>query len=151
MTTYTATCTRSGNWWSITVPELPGVFTQARRLDQVEAMARDAIAVLLDVSPKSFDIEIHPDVPSEVTTARRARAKLAEAEQSAEQATLKAAKALLEKGYTVRDAGSLLGISPQRVSQLTTQKQAAKPKPKVRKVPQRSAKRVSGSKQRVAA
>jgi len=46
---YRVRAVRSGNWWSITVPELPGVFSQARRLDQVEAMAREAIAMMLDV------------------------------------------------------------------------------------------------------
>lgn len=146
-TTYTASCTRSGKWWAITVPELPGVFSQARRLDQVEAMTRDAIATLLDVAPESFEIEVRPEVPEAVATARQARAKLAEAEQSAEQATTAAVQALVEQGYTVRDAGSLLGISPQRVSQLT----AAKPKPVPRSGEYRPKKLRSGSKGRAAA
>ena len=120
MTEYTAECVRSGNWWAITVPQIPGVFSQARRLDQVEAMAREAIALMLDVPPTSFDIEVKPALPSEVVVARRARTALQQAEKSAEQATKSAVKALLEQGYTVRDAGKLLGISPQRVSQLTT-------------------------------
>ena len=46
---YRVRAVRSGNWWSITVPELPGVFAQARRLDQVETMAREAIAMMLDI------------------------------------------------------------------------------------------------------
>lgn len=46
---YRVRAVRSGGWWAITVPELPGVFSQARRLDQVEPMAREAIAFLLDV------------------------------------------------------------------------------------------------------
>ena len=53
---YTARCERSGRWWAVHVPEINGVRTQARRLDQVEAMARDAIAGALDVPPDSFDI-----------------------------------------------------------------------------------------------
>ncbi|WP_329109020.1 type II toxin-antitoxin system HicB family antitoxin [Micromonospora sp. NBC_01699] len=139
MATYTATCTRTDNWWAITVAELPGVFSQARRLDQVEAMARDAIAALLDVSPESFDIEVRPEVPGEVNAARRARARLVEAERSAEEATVEAARKLLAEGYTVRDAGKLLGISPQRVSQLTASKT------KLRKVGQRGGKPATGS------
>jgi hypothetical protein len=85
-------------------------------------------------------------VPGEVTKARRARAKLVEAEQSAEKATVEAAKALVAKGYTVRDAGKLLGISPQRVSQLTASKTV-----NTRKVGQRGAKPRPRSGQRVAA
>ncbi|WP_405105727.1 hypothetical protein OG559_19495 [Micromonospora sp. NBC_01405] len=34
---------RSGNWWSISVPGLRGVHSQARRLDQVEDMAREYV------------------------------------------------------------------------------------------------------------
>ncbi|MBF9130202.1 type II toxin-antitoxin system HicB family antitoxin [Plantactinospora sp. S1510] len=95
---YAVKCTRTGNWWAISVPDLRGVFSQARRLDQVEATARDAIALFLDVSPKSFGVAIQPEVPGEVTRARRACAKLVEAEQSAEKATVEAAKALVAKG-----------------------------------------------------
>ena len=40
---------RSGRWWAITVPEIGRVFSQARRLDQVEDRAREALALLLDI------------------------------------------------------------------------------------------------------
>lgn len=119
---YTATCVRSGDWWAITVPQIKGVFSQARRLDQVESMAREAIALMLDVAPDSFDVEIQPDLPQEVSRARKARTALREAEKSADQATTAAARTLLARGYTVRDVGALLGISPQRVSQLAPRK-----------------------------
>lgn len=55
-TRYTAVCRRAGDWWAIAVPEINGVHTQARRLDQVEHMAREAIALMLDVAPDSFDV-----------------------------------------------------------------------------------------------
>lgn len=95
---YTAKCVRSGDWWAITVPEIKGVFSQARRLDQVEAMTREAIALMLDVDPHSFDIEVQPELPQEVSRAREARSALRKAEQSAEEATVTAAQALLAKG-----------------------------------------------------
>ena len=31
---YTVEAIRSGNWWAITVPEIKGFFSQARRLDR---------------------------------------------------------------------------------------------------------------------
>lgn len=140
MTKYTAICVRSGNWWAISVPEIRGVHSQARRLDKVEAMAREAIALMLDVKPNSFEVEVRPEVPSVVARARQARAAQRQAEQSAEAATLNAARELLGKGYTVRDAGALLGISPQRISQLTG-------KATVRKAaPRRSAKSAQSTK-----
>ncbi|RIW40959.1 type II toxin-antitoxin system HicB family antitoxin [Micromonospora endophytica] len=107
------------------MPEIKGVFSQARRLDQVEEMAREAIALMLDVDPHSFDIEVQPDLPQEVARARKARSALRKAEESAEEATVTAARALLAEGYTVRDVGALLGISPQRVSQLAPRNTAA--------------------------
>lgn len=115
---YIVKCVSSGGWWAITVLELKGVFSQARRLEQVEELAREAIALMLDVDPNSFDIDVQPELPQEVTHARKARSELREAEKSAEEATVLAARALLAKSYTVRDAGALLRISAQRVSQL---------------------------------
>jgi predicted RNase H-like HicB family nuclease len=117
--TYTAVCRRAGDWWATSVPEIKGVHTQARRLDQVEAMARDAIALFLDVTPDTLAIEVRPEVPTEAAEAVAAREAAREAEARADKLTRSAAAALLAKGYTVRDAGALLDISPQRVSQLT--------------------------------
>ncbi|GGM33409.1 hypothetical protein GCM10011608_17360 [Micromonospora sonchi] len=130
---YTARCVRSGSWWAISVPEIKGVFSQARRLDQVEEMAREAIALMLNIDPNSFDIDVQPELPQEVTRAHKARSALRKAEESAEEATVSAARALLAKGYTVRDAGALLGISPQRVSQLAPRKAATGRAEKIRK------------------
>ena len=42
----TARVTRSDGWWAISVDEIPGLFTQARRLDQVADMVRDAASLL---------------------------------------------------------------------------------------------------------
>lgn len=120
--TYTAVCRRSGGWWAIRVPQLKGVHTQARRLDQVDETVRQAIALFLDVAPDTFDVEVKPEVPDEVDQARKARNALRRAEESAEHATKTAAETLIKQGYTVRDAGNLLGISPQRVSQITAAK-----------------------------
>ena len=69
MTVYSVNFQRSGKWWAISVPQLRGVFTQARRRDEVEAMARDAIALYLDVPADSFDVAI-----DEVDAAAEAKA-----------------------------------------------------------------------------
>lgn len=122
--TYSATCQRSGNWWAISVPELKGLHTQARRLDQVAAMAREAIALLLDVDPAGIDVEVHPEFPATVTEALRARQAAREADERADRATEAAVRALLHDGYTVRDAGALLGLSPQRISQIAAREKA---------------------------
>jgi predicted RNase H-like HicB family nuclease len=48
---YTARYRRSGEWWAIDVPELPGIHSQAERIEDVAAQARDAIGLALDVDP----------------------------------------------------------------------------------------------------
>jgi len=121
--TYTARCRRAGDWWAISVPELKGVNTQARRLEKVDAMVRDAIALFLDVPADSFDIKVEPilprDLQKKVGRARKVRGE-AEALQ-VEAVTVSAAVAadLVQRAHlTVRDAGRVLGISHQRIAQL---------------------------------
>jgi predicted RNase H-like HicB family nuclease len=118
ITTYSAVCRRVGNWWAISVPELKGVHSQARRLDQVAAMAQEAIALLLDIDLAAIHVEVRPELPSTVATALHARQAAREADEKAEHATATAIRVLLNDGYTVRDAGALLGLSPQRISQI---------------------------------
>lgn len=122
--TYTAICRRVGDWWAIDVRELRGLHTQARRLDQAEAMTRDAIALLRDVPADSFDVIVEPHldeaadgaVASALAAIRRAR----QANEEASRLQLKAIKTLLTTfRLTVRDTGALLHVSPQRVSQLS--------------------------------
>ncbi len=80
-------------------------------------MAREAIALMLDADPAAIGVEVLPEVPSTVSQALEARRAARQAEEDAEHATA-AARELLEDGYTVRDAGTLLHLSPQRVSQI---------------------------------
>ena len=121
--TYTAVCRRVGEWWAVDVPEIRGVHTQARRLDQVESMTRDAIALLNDVAPTSFDVKVEPvlegEVEKTVVAATEASERARAAAEEAGRLQRNAATTLLQKcGLTVRDAGALLHVSPQRVSQL---------------------------------
>jgi len=118
VTTYSAACRRSDNWWAISVPELKGLHTQARRLDQVAAITQDAIGLMLGVDPATIEVEVYPELPPEALQALEARRVAREADRAAEQATYDAVLALLRDGYTVRDTGALLGLSPQRISQI---------------------------------
>lgn len=67
MNVYRVDIERDGRWWAISVPELPGVFSQARRRGEVGRMARDAIALFLDVPLDSFDISVNEVVDPEVS------------------------------------------------------------------------------------
>ena len=56
-TTYKATVEKSGKFWVISVPAIRFLNTQALSADAVEFMTRDAISLLLEVEPTSFDLE----------------------------------------------------------------------------------------------
>ena len=121
--TYTARAVRSGGWWAITVPDLKGVHSQARRLDQAQAMAREAIGLFLDVAPDTVDVSVEPVLPdelqSEVTQVRSVRDQAEALQREAVEATAQAAKSLVREAHlTVREAGQILGLSHQRVAQL---------------------------------
>jgi len=120
--TYTARARRSGSWWAIDVPELPGVYSQARRLDRVDSMARDAIALFLDVDPASLDIRVEMNLPSDlrrdVDAVGRLRAEADRLQVESSGAMRRLTHELLGRGLSVRDAAAILGISHQRVSQL---------------------------------
>ncbi len=130
--TYTAVCTRSDGWWAIEVPEVRGAFSQARRLEQVEEMAREVIALLLGVPEDSFDVTVTPQLPEEfdqtVTVVKQLREDAQRLEAAATEATRQATHELRHSQLqlAMRDIAWLLGISYQRVAQLINQ--SAEPK-----------------------
>ena len=114
---------RSGSWWAISVPELPGVFSQARRLDQVEEMVREAIALYLDAPADeigAIEIDVTPpeSVGALLETVRMSTAEAERAITRATEARHEVARTLRNEGLPTRDIGALLGISHQRVSQI---------------------------------
>jgi hypothetical protein len=124
MTSYTAFAGKDGKFWLITVARTDGsVFgmTQARSVPEIEYMARDLIAIMLEVPADSFDLEI--SYPAEIAeVARKVEATRAAAREAAtisEETTRRAALYLTRRGVSVRDAAELLHISSSRVGQLT--------------------------------
>ena len=120
---YRVRAIRSGSWWAITVPELPGVFSQAKRLDQVETMAREAVAMMLDVDIdqiSKIEVDIVPPACAAalIGTMHDALATAREATDAAALARREAARVLRADGLPMRDVGRLLGLSHQRVSQI---------------------------------
>jgi predicted RNase H-like HicB family nuclease len=115
--------TRSGGWWAITVPALDGVFSQAKRLDQVEHSAREAISLMLDIDEDdvgALDIIVTP--PARAAELLRAlEVSVAAADEATRVAVAtrrEVAELLRAEGLPLRDVGELIGVSHQRVSQL---------------------------------
>lgn len=126
MTTYTVKASRSDGWWALSVPEIPGVYTQVRKLSAAGAMARDAIAMMLDVSPSSFEVHLEPELNAEISTLlEESKALARQAEELRDRAassTRKSVQLLLEAGLTQAEAAAVLDVSPQRLSQLAPHK-----------------------------
>ena len=121
---YKARAKRDGKWWAISVAGLPGALTQARRLDQAEARTREVIALVLDVPKDSFDVTVTPDLTEPQRTAMdaldQAKANYAAAAEAMAAWQRELATQLVKRdGLTVRDAAEVIGVSFQRVSQLT--------------------------------
>jgi DNA-directed RNA polymerase specialized sigma subunit len=124
---YRATARRDGRWWFVQVPGDQGLYTQVRRLDQAEAMMREVISLVRHVSEDSFDVTIEPDSASlgdlraAIKAALEAREAAAQAQDQASEAMRHAVREIRNSGYTSRDAGMLLGVSNQRISQIERQ------------------------------
>lgn len=123
MKVYKAEVTRDGKWWMIAIPELDGL-TQARRLGEVEKMAREFIAVETGtpIAKVAVDVDIKVDALDDITgRANEIRKERQEAERLEAHALAEAKKLaheLAEQRVPVRDIGEVLGVTFQRASQL---------------------------------
>ncbi len=134
MHTYRVNVTRDDRWWMITVPELDGYTTptgtinlgdttQARRLSEVAAQARDLICTVTDSAPSEVDLDISITVDGIDVTARSHQMstdrRLAESHAAAAATQARElARDLAARGVAVRDVGDVLGVSFQRAQQL---------------------------------
>jgi hypothetical protein len=89
-------------------------------------MLREAVALMLDVPEESFDLRVLPAIGGDVDAILDNLAQAREAARLAERrltaATRQAVDVLTsEHGLTVRDAGAVMGVSFQRVSQVMQQ------------------------------
>lgn len=120
MKTYTARARRWARGWELHIDGV-GV-TQSHGLRDAEYMVRDYIALLRDVPADSFGVEIVPEIGGGLDeAARSARASVTEAATAIRRAAAESrqvARNLRQAGLSQRDIAAVLGVSPQRVSQL---------------------------------
>lgn len=119
--TYHADVTRDGKFWLIRVREIDRS-TQALRYKDVAAMASDLIEIMEDLRSDEYDLHLSVQLPSSVKD-HQARAEVLREEAQRKQAEAAAenraaVQELLALGLSQREAGDVLGVSFQRVSQL---------------------------------
>lgn len=120
---YEVTVRRDGRFWYVDIPALDGA-TQARRLSEIDEMAKDYIAEVTGASAERVEIavtiELPADVQAHLAAASALRDEEAHARSRAAEESRAAARALKSQGLTVREVGAALGISHQRAQQLVS-------------------------------
>jgi hypothetical protein len=130
--TFRVVVTREGDSWLADVPDVEGAHTWARNLPALDQAVREVIALAEDLPDGAedglaIDYDYRTgDVEIDRTTAdlRASRARI-EAESRRLEASTAAAARRLAKTLSVRDTATLLGVSPQRISQLAPKDKAA--------------------------
>jgi hypothetical protein len=119
-TVYNVRASRWAHGWELHIDGV-GV-TQSHNLTTAEDMVRDYIALDLGVEPDSFGVTITPEIgeglDEDVAAVRR---KIREAEQAqllAAERSRALVRRLATKGLSGKEIAKVLGVSPQRVSQL---------------------------------
>lgn len=117
----TVTAERGRRWWVLECAEA-GAVSQVKRLSQADAEMREALAHQLGLPEHAFEIDVVPTLPDAYVTqaaaAAEARRVAQEANARAARHARAAARALADAGLTVRDIGSVMGVSHQRAAQL---------------------------------
>lgn len=125
--TYRVIITREDGHWLADVPSLQGAHTYARSLPTLDQAVREVVVLAANLPDEAMpdlvlEFEYHTGDASLDATTREIRLLRRQADEMAAAAaarTSEAAAELVARGMSVRDVAALLGISPQRVSQLT--------------------------------
>jgi DNA-directed RNA polymerase specialized sigma24 family protein len=124
---YRVVVTREDGHWLADLPELEGAHTYARSLPALDQAVREVVVLATGLPDEAMpdlalEYDYHTGDPELDTTAlevRRLRRQADELAAAATARTNQAATQLAARGLSIRDIAALLGISPQRVSQLT--------------------------------
>lgn len=127
---YRVVVTREDEVWLADVPELDGAHTYSRTLAGLDRAVREVIVLAADrpdddIPQLRLDYEYRTGDSDIDTTAAEVRTLRAQADQLAAAVSSRTgttAATLVARGFSVRDIAAILGVSPQRVSQLTHRK-----------------------------
>lgn len=122
--TYTVVVTREHGMWLADVPVVPGAHTYARNLQALAREVADVIVLMADL-PGDTPVEISWTFDVDDETVRRAaavgnrRTSIAAAEAELAEQTRASVRDLAACGFSVRDIGPLVKLTPGRIAQLT--------------------------------
>jgi hypothetical protein len=105
------------------VVDLAGCHTQGRTIQQARERIREALQAWFDLtSPYAGELVDDVRMPASarrvVRSAEQARSRAKAADADASEKTRAALAALVELGWSLRDAGELVGVTRQRAQQL---------------------------------
>jgi DNA-directed RNA polymerase specialized sigma24 family protein len=123
MNVYDVDVHREGGYWVGVARGVRGGATEVRRLARFEPEVRDLLSGLLDVDPEAFQLRLHYRLSGNTNKRLReyqdARQAMDAARQRYEQAQRSIVTELRTEDVSLRDSAELLGVSFQRVQQLT--------------------------------
>lgn len=104
--------------WLVNVAGQPGAHTFGRSLAEAKRHGIEVVALWFELEPEQFQIEWEIKMGELAGPVKRARAAMAHAEEDRCRRD-QAVKTLTEAGVSYRDVAELLGLSHQRVAQIT--------------------------------
>jgi hypothetical protein len=123
MKVYDVDVHREGGYWVGVARGVRGGATEVRRLAKLEPEVRDLLAGLLDVDPDALQLRLHYRLSGNTEKLLReyqdARQAMDAARQRYEHAQQSIVAELRTEDVSLRDSAELLGVSFQRVQQLT--------------------------------
>jgi predicted RNase H-like HicB family nuclease len=112
--------------WIVEMPQVKGCHSYGRTIDQARDRIREALALFVDNAETAEiedDVRMPASVKGAVRNAQRMRQRLEAARtrvSAAEERAVRQLRRTMKLGH--RDAGSILGLSHQRVHQLEKKK-----------------------------
>lgn len=117
-----AECERKAGSWRVRVPDLGNLLISTKRLDTATEQIKDLVQEYQGIDRCEVIVKVETSMPGIMCDLEAAQEKMRESNRLQEQASREIREVvsrLRAEGLSMRDIGVLLGISAQRVAQLT--------------------------------
>ena len=109
--------------WLARVPSVPGCHTYGRSIEQAMNRIREALSLWVDDASAAHleaDVRLSEPARSSVRRMRAARDRAQKAEDDARALLVETVRELTrDEGWSIRDVAGVVGLSPQRIHQIT--------------------------------